>query len=360
MLHKPSFVAILASLASVEVVNAWFRLPCAQPMVQERVDPIIAPGQISQHLHSIHGGSNFGMNVTYNSLRQSTCTSCQVAQDLSNYWTPTLYFKDPVTGQFEKVPNGGLLVYYQNRGTADVANGGKGLKAFPPGFRMITGDPKKRSKIYQEGLGTPAELAERAIKSTCLRYTTNNPSYDFYGFPTTDCEAGLNSRLHMPACWDGVNLDSPDHKSHTAYLSQIDNGSCPPTHPVPLMKLFYEVTWDIQVFSNRWKGKPWPFVWSNSDPTGYGWHGDFFNGWDVGVLQNAIDHCNQTPDQLNGIVQACPYFTIIPATTTQACRAKTTEVPESINGPMAKLPGCNPLQYGPGDATLYSTSNCPI
>lgn len=25
-----------------------------------------------------------------------------------------------------------------------------------------------------------------------------------YGFPTTDCEAGLNARIHMPACWDGV------------------------------------------------------------------------------------------------------------------------------------------------------------
>ncbi|KIO24200.1 hypothetical protein M407DRAFT_26396 [Tulasnella calospora MUT 4182] len=63
MFIKPSFVAILASLASVEVANAWFRLPCTIPMVQERVDPIIAPGQISQHLHSIHGGNAFSMNL---------------------------------------------------------------------------------------------------------------------------------------------------------------------------------------------------------------------------------------------------------------------------------------------------------
>ena len=69
--------------------------------------------------------------------------------------------------------------------------------------------------------------------------------------------------IHMPACWDGVvsisspvsnstaqslyqtfhsqNLDSPDHISHTAYLSDLDRGSCPSTHPVPLMKLLYEV-----------------------------------------------------------------------------------------------------------------------
>ena len=24
-----------------------------------------------------------------------------------------------------------------------------------------------------------------------------------YGFPTTDCESGLNARIHFPACWDG-------------------------------------------------------------------------------------------------------------------------------------------------------------
>lgn len=30
---------------------------------------------------------------------------------------------------------------------------------------------------------------------------TKNPGY---GFPTTNCEAGLNARIHFPACWDGV------------------------------------------------------------------------------------------------------------------------------------------------------------
>lgn len=57
-----------------------------------------------------------------------------------------MYFRDPKTHQYEMVPNGGLLVYYQNRGKGDVANGGSGLKAFPPGFKMISGDPTRRAK----------------------------------------------------------------------------------------------------------------------------------------------------------------------------------------------------------------------
>lgn len=66
-------------------------------------------------------------------------------------------------------------------------------------------------------------LRERAPFFSCLRYGTNAqgygslsllryaivttkraPSIDGYGFPTTNCEAGLNHRLHFPACWDGV------------------------------------------------------------------------------------------------------------------------------------------------------------
>ncbi|KAF4566439.1 hypothetical protein EYR36_011865 [Pleurotus pulmonarius] len=283
-----------------------------------------------------------------------------VPHDLSNYWFPTLYFRDPRTHQYEVVPNGGLLVYYQNRGKGDVANGGSGLKAFPPGFKMISGDPTRRAKKYTEGLGTQAELAERAISYTCLRYTTTNEDVYSYGFPSTDCEAGFQGRIHMPSCWDGQNLDSPDHRSHVAFLSDLDNGECPQSHSVYLMKLFYEVTWDVHHFSSRWaESDGWPFVYSTGDPTGYSWHGDFQNGWDVDILQGAIDHCNNpNDDTANGVVSACPLFTIIDAATADQC-----DLPSSLRANVVsnstKLPGCNPLQAGPMDATAYTDDDCP-
>ncbi|KAK0472168.1 hypothetical protein IW261DRAFT_1596974 [Armillaria novae-zelandiae] len=354
----------LLSLLLVAVgANAWFRLPCTLPLVQERLDPIQQPGSNpSQHVHTVHGGSNFAPSSTYQTMRQSQCTSCQVGQDLSNYWFPKLYFRDPKTGLFESVANGGLLIYYQNRGSMDVANGGTGLKAFPEGFRMITGDPRKRSFQYPTGLGTQAELAERAIAWICLRYTTSNPDYGGTGgFPTTDCEAGFQSRLHFPACWDGVNVDSSDHKSHVAFLSQLDNGDCPSTHPVGLMKLFYEITWNIHDFAGRWDANDgWPFVYGHSDPTGYGWHGDFQNGWDVDALQRAIDQCNNPDnDTINGVFTACSVFNIISANTANQCRINAV-VNEDTEGTLAKLPGCNPLQKGPGDATIYTDAQCPF
>jgi hypothetical protein len=105
--------------------------------------------------------SDFASNSNYNTLRASSCTSCEVAQDLSDYWFPKLYFRNPKTHTYSEVANGGrltlepmdrtnvcsgLLVYYQNRGNGDVSNGGPGLKAFPPGFKMISGSATRRSR----------------------------------------------------------------------------------------------------------------------------------------------------------------------------------------------------------------------
>nr|AEL31250.1 hypothetical protein [Armillaria mellea] len=329
---------------------------------------------------------DFGPSSTYQTMRQSQCTSCEVAQDLSNYWFPKLYFRDPKTGLFESVANGGLLIYYQNRGTKDVANGGPGLKAFPEGFKMISGDPKKRSFKYPTGLGTQAELAERAIEWSCLRYTTNNPGYSGTGgFPTTDCEAGFQSRLHFPACWDGVNVDSPDHKSHVAFLSQLDNGDCPATHPVGLMKLFYEITWDIHDFAGRLMGMPNTnvryqsthlllfnivtqpdtdgMVTSRTDGMSSMVFFPFFIPLShhalLSALQRAIDQCNNPDnDTINGVVTACSVFNVISSDKANQCKIEAV-VNETTEGTLAKLPGCNPIQKGPGDATMYTDAQCP-
>ncbi|KDQ20403.1 hypothetical protein BOTBODRAFT_306441 [Botryobasidium botryosum FD-172 SS1] len=356
---RPAFSALLTVLLSAGAANAWFRVACTTPLVSERVDPIVSPTTVpSQHAHTVHGGNNFYANETYDTVRGSSCTSCLVKQDLSQYWFPKLYFHDKAKGQFEPVPNGGLLIYYQNRGDGDPANGGKGLKAFPKGFRMISGNPQARSRKYPKNEGSQGELRERAIEWACLGASEVQ---NMQGFPSVNCPNGLNARIHMPACWDGVNLDSADHRSHVAHLSGLDNGVCPSSHPVPMMKLFYEITWDVDYFASRWKQSDgWPFVYATGDPTGYSWHGDFFNGWDVDALQKSIDQCNSSKEQKDGKTEYCPFLTVMQASEAGKCKKTTSSVTtENVNAISNKLPGCNPLQYGPGDATLYTDSNCP-
>jgi len=43
-------------------------------------------------------------------LLAGECTSCQVAEDKSAYWTPALYFQNAATGEFQLVQQvGGML-----------------------------------------------------------------------------------------------------------------------------------------------------------------------------------------------------------------------------------------------------------
>lgn len=53
--------------------------------------------------------TDFNMYTTASDLINSNCTSCEVTQDKSAYWTPALYFMYP-DGTTELVPQvGGML-----------------------------------------------------------------------------------------------------------------------------------------------------------------------------------------------------------------------------------------------------------
>lgn len=112
------FLAFLAAPSA-----AYIRFNCATNIVEERADPIVDPLKVSKHAHKIVGGNAFDMkkNMTFEQARASTCSSCTIKQDLSNYWTPKLYYHAengsfisvPMVGDNNKDLNGGMVVYYQ-------------------------------------------------------------------------------------------------------------------------------------------------------------------------------------------------------------------------------------------------------
>ena len=101
------------------------------------------------------------------------------------------------------------------------------------------------------------------------------PAPQTNGFPTDKqfCTNGLRMQAFFPMCWDGKNLDSPDHRSHTAYPTRYNNGDCPASHPVRLPAIHFEALYTVHKFPHG-EGRQ-PFVLSSGDPTGYGFHGDF-------------------------------------------------------------------------------------
>jgi len=86
-----------------------------------------------------------------------------------------------------------------------------------------------------------------------------------------------------------------------AFPSLVDNGVSPSTHPIRLPTLYVEIEWNINDFADKWYNTSHPFVLSTGDPTGYGIHGGFLNGWDVKLLQQALNTCNTSSS-----VDDCP------------------------------------------------------
>lgn len=272
------------------------------------------------------------MSTTYEEMRNASCTSCQIQQDMSNYWIPQLYYQNSGNGSFEDVSTiGGMTVYYLQRGS--------NVTAFPPGFRMLAGTPTLRS--YSD------VMEQAAINFVCLDYDAGSSSST--GLPTKNCPQGLRAQIVFPSCWNGHDLDSTNHKSHMAYPDELSDGTCPEGFPVRLVTIFYEVTFIVDDFSSRWySDRAQPFVFAMGDPTGYGLHGDMVNGWDETFLQSAIDTCTNA----SGLEQDCDLFDL---EYSQDCHI-TPQVDEIVLGTLKTLPGCNPVQFGPGPATVQS---CP-
>ena len=126
-----------------------------------------------------------------------------------------MFFKAK-NGTFKRVPikgnvnfeqaSGGMTVYY----TPTIANGPpkEKITAFKKGFRMIIGNPTYRTEAQAKQF--------RQLTYTCLKDPMTRTG-ETLAFPKASCAAGLMVNVRFPTCWDGVNLDSPDHMSHVAY-----------------------------------------------------------------------------------------------------------------------------------------------
>ncbi|GAA5966294.1 hypothetical protein JCM3765_005246 [Sporobolomyces pararoseus] len=335
---------LLAALLLSSSVEAFWRLPCGNSLVIERADSIVSPYKVSGHVHNILGGSNFALGNTFEELRASDCTSCLVKQDMSNYWTPQLYFQW-ANGSFSSVSTvGGGLIYYLPRfHPTDKTN----VTAFPDGFRVLTGNPFKR--FYDA-----SSDQDQAIGWNCLGAPVSATRQPY--LPPYNCPNGLRGEVRFPSCWNGVDVQSSDHFSHMAYPIGGESGPCPSTHPVRLVTLFYEIMWSVdpwKAYRSQAMNTTQPFVLAMGDPTGYGYHGDFFNGWDREVLQEAIDTC--TDD--SGVIEYCKIFDLYDPSHT--CR-KTPDVNEVVLGTLPTLPGCNPVTgFSNGYATPCSGSTTP-
>ncbi|OJJ07946.1 hypothetical protein ASPVEDRAFT_143405 [Aspergillus versicolor CBS 583.65] len=343
-----SLVAGLAAFAGV--ADAFWRLPCQGRSGLARMDPLMDPGEPSYHVHTVHGSNGFTWDADRSTLLEGSCTSCAVRQDKSAYWAPSLYFVDNETGDSELVDEvGGLLAYY-------LLTGDK-VEPFPQGFRMIAGDPFRRnftlpvpdppkSEWAGDAISQDA-LEQKALGFNCLNYAGQaEDSLSRHHLPEKkwldeNCPNGVRFELMFPSCWNGKDSDADDHKSHMAYPSLVNDGVCPEGFEHRTVSMMFETIWNTYAFKSR----DGYFALSTGDATGYGYHGDFMEGWEDGVLEEAVKTCTNP----SGMVEDCSVFELQSQIEQNLCSFDIPEIlkSEEVKNVKGGLPNKLKVTWGP-------------
>ena len=261
--------------AAPDVVGA-FRFIC-MPGQLKADDPIVYPGQPGRsHLHQFFGNDLADANSTYTSLRSTGNSSCMLPVNWSAYWMPAL-----LNGKGKVLRPDYVSIYYKRRPLTDPVVSdpnhpqymGKGIK-LPNGLRFIFG----RNMLNLAAAPTGA-----------YRFECDGPSApsqkSWTNLEDAQVECGVENRIgiriNAPECWDGKNLDSPDHRSHVSFGSYGGWGylKCPDTHPYVIPQ-FTMAAWFTQA-----AGETYSLVSDSMDTSpghkrGDTFHADFFMAWD--------------------------------------------------------------------------------
>jgi|KBSMisStaDraftv2_1062788.scaffolds.fasta_scaffold17399_4 hypothetical protein len=262
-----------------------------------RDDPIVNPGQPgAAHMHTFFGAVNINAYTTPENIRlNNQFSSCRGGMiNSTGYWVPTLF--DMATGK-AIVPRQNL-VYYKTQLWSYMI-GFPNITPLPQGLRMVTGDAKATSGTNWNtsyGCLMPALGYNRPIPTD--RTDKQIPDW---------CAVGdqMWQVINFPQCWDGVNLDSPDHKAHMAFpvANTIPPGTperqykCPDTHPKVIVAISYHIQYNVP--ANPDEMKKWALssdVYKNTEPDkpgGYSSHGDWMYGWDPAISNLWGANCSQ-------------------------------------------------------------------
>jgi hypothetical protein len=236
-----------------------FRSECAYSHMNFD-DPIVYPGRPNAaHLHTYFGHAGVDAFSTADNLKNTGNSTCLGGiLNRSAYWIPSLIAAngDPL------VPN--YVQWYYKSGYSGV-HPEDITTPIPSGLKIIAG--------YKD------DVRETNSQWNCL---------DNYRSPTQtiqQCPSGDKILLvtTFPQCWDGINLDSPDHRSHMAYA----NDGCPSTHPIALVQLTMNLGWDVSNISG---------VRLSSDimlgtAPGASAHADYIALWDEDLIKSWTDAC---------------------------------------------------------------------
>lgn len=252
------------------------RFEIGLPVGQSNNDPIVFPGIVgATHSHTFRGNADFVTNtkIDWLNVQNPTCSSSAEGggENCSGYWTPTIID----TSTNKPVVEGTMLAYYKTGGDVDA----QAVTVFPVGLRMVTGDPKASSELSEDG----------NIRFYCLLNGESNTPLWSKNIPPCENGGKIKIQITFPNCWDGVNLDSADHKSHMQHqpYACID-AAYPVRLPKITLNYWVPVTSPTGTASWRLSSDNYQAAGYNA---GYSLHADWVNGWNQAILQHIVTDC---------------------------------------------------------------------
>ncbi|MER7950539.1 DUF1996 domain-containing protein [Streptomyces sp. NPDC096079] len=228
-------------------------------------DPIVYPGRPgASHDHTFMGNTSTNAHSTTASLTGGA-TTCNAPDDSSAYWMPSLY-----KGDQKILPVGPQVIYYKS-GVTDYTS----VRPFPKGLRFVVGSPAQSAQEFRGHKGF-VEGWECGDSFFNVDFPASCPSRP---------DVQLNIRFQAPSCWNGLYLDTPDHKSHMAYpvvKPGTNDNMCPASHPVALPMIEFKMAFPVNGDMSQVR---------LSSGRGYSFHYDFFNAWEERTLKALVDHC---------------------------------------------------------------------
>ena len=256
--------------------DGQFRTIC-RPSHMGNDDPIIYPNQQgAAHHHTFFGNTSLNYKSDVGNMRNAGNSTCKGGTaNLSAYWVPSMI---DTASNTPLLPNDAVF-YYKTGYTVKREQ----VRPPPKGLRIIAGNSK--STVSQR-----IDKYTTQVRYNCvLPGNVNQPDSD--SIPACAKGSEIHSVINFPNCWDGKNLDSPDHQSHMAYATY--GVGCPATHPTAIptitFNIFYKVTQAAGTANWRLASDNYA---KNGYNAGYSSHADWINGWDEKIMKMAVENCD--------------------------------------------------------------------
>jgi hypothetical protein len=321
-------LAILAALASAPTATAAsiehgasFAVRCNFSH-RAQVDPIVAPGGPSGHMHDFFGNTTTNADSTYQSMNARPATTCSRPEDTAGYWIPTVSWKDST---------GTLTTLQANRGVFYYRAGLKNYRTVQPFAPDLRDIDRARITwfcgINDDGVGsaTPPTrcsggvLSLKIVFPDCVAKGDLNdpnlvtlpdksvPSPTYRAGEKLDPDTGQVIDPDTGQVIDGAEVIDPntgqvvhsaDHESHMV-RSKLQNGDtrvCPSAYPIPVPTLTVNISFPMPTTSGT-------VVLSSGDASSI--HVDLWNTWDQGEPLNLNPSDGRSYGGLNALVKHC-------------------------------------------------------